>query len=160
MENYFINEYNSYVGHKNSNGYNMTLGGDGGDTSSSPKYKSGIIRRGNSDWRLKCSISKLGRNLRPQTKEHIQNRVLSRSGKPNIKRLTKEQCVNMARDGDTNGHAKQWCFMSPFNEKFIIQGQFQQFCKEHDLEYSGMKKIAKGGQAKKGKNLGWSVFEL
>lgn len=29
MENYFITEYMSFIGHDNSNGYNMTLGGDG-----------------------------------------------------------------------------------------------------------------------------------
>jgi hypothetical protein len=29
MENYFIIQYNSYIGHINSNGYNVTLGGQG-----------------------------------------------------------------------------------------------------------------------------------
>lgn len=29
MENYFITEYNSYIGHRNGHGYNVTLGGEG-----------------------------------------------------------------------------------------------------------------------------------
>ena len=43
MENYFILEYDSFF--KNKKGYNMTFGGDGGDTSASPAYIKSIANR-------------------------------------------------------------------------------------------------------------------
>lgn len=43
LEPYYIKEYNSFF--KNGLGYNMTHGGDGGDTSNSPKYKKSMKLR-------------------------------------------------------------------------------------------------------------------
>lgn len=43
MERYFISEYNSHC--KTGHGYNVTFGGDGGDTSYSPIYQAGMKRR-------------------------------------------------------------------------------------------------------------------
>ena len=43
MEGYFIKEYNSFF--EFGQGYNMTYGGNGGDTSASPNYIEGIKRR-------------------------------------------------------------------------------------------------------------------
>lgn len=59
MENYFILEYNSFF--KYGNGYNMTLGGDGGDTSASPNFIKALKNRDNSYQKNKGPISDIGR---------------------------------------------------------------------------------------------------
>ena len=160
MENYFIVEYDSYIGSKNHNGYNMTLGGDGGDTSHSPNFKRGIQQRYNGTWLLNVGRGKRGMKYGPQSKEHIQKRTSKRIGQTRINEMTTEQRLNMARPCSLNGHSKTWRFISPSGETFNVNGQFRQFCEDHNLEYSGMKKVASGNPAKKGKNLGWSMFQL
>jgi group I intron endonuclease len=59
MENYFIIEYNSFF--KSGKGYNMTLGGDGGDTSSSPNYIIALKNRDNSYQKNKGPISDISK---------------------------------------------------------------------------------------------------
>jgi group I intron endonuclease len=78
MENYFINEYDSF-----HNGYNSTFGGDG---------CFGRVRT--SEERLKQSIKTKGKP-KPQTKEHIRKRTESRvinfkSGITPIPKLSEE----------------------------------------------------------------------
>jgi hypothetical protein len=43
LERFFIGDRNSHA--VSGHGYNLTLGGDGGDTSQSPNYKAGIAKR-------------------------------------------------------------------------------------------------------------------
>ena len=66
METYFINDYNSM-----KNGYNSTLGGDGT-----------LGRKRTKEERLKQSISTKGKP-RPQSPEHIKNRIESLKKNPN-----------------------------------------------------------------------------
>jgi group I intron endonuclease len=61
MENYFINEYDSF-----HNGYNSTLGGDGT-----------LGRKRTLEERIKQSISTKGKP-KPQTAEHVKNRINSK----------------------------------------------------------------------------------
>ena len=64
MERYYIKEYNSYIGFKDSNGYNMTLGGEGNTGPKSEEHK------------RKISLSKTGKK---RTEEEKRNISLSRS---------------------------------------------------------------------------------
>ena len=48
LECHFISQFDSFC--HSGKGYNLTFGGDGGDTSSSPKYQAGIARR-NLKWK-------------------------------------------------------------------------------------------------------------
>jgi group I intron endonuclease len=67
MENYFILEYNSFF--KYENGYNMTLGGDGGNTSLSPNYINGMKQRDNSYQQNRGPVSNLGKSNMSKAKK-------------------------------------------------------------------------------------------
>lgn len=75
MENYFITEYNSLA-----HGYNMTNGGEGGDTSASPTYKLGIANRDNSYLKNNTTFIR-GVKQGPQSESHKKNRALAATGK-------------------------------------------------------------------------------
>lgn len=67
MEKFFIEEYKTYVGFDDCNGYNMTLGGDGGLGNHKPKTK---------EHRERISQSHKGKKL---SQEHILNAAQARS---------------------------------------------------------------------------------
>lgn len=63
--------------------------------------------------------------------------------------------------GEKNGMSKKWKFISPSQEIFYVTGNFIKFCREHNLECSGMRKIADTKlPAKWGKNAGWFILRL
>ncbi len=79
-EKYYIDKYRTYVGFKDSNGYNATLGGDG---------CFGVIR--SKEARLKCSISQMGE----------KNHMYGKKASPETRKLLSEQ-----RKGGNNSSAK------------------------------------------------------
>jgi group I intron endonuclease len=70
MENYFINEYRSYVGFQDCNGYNLTLGGDGS-----------LGRQESEETRKKKSLSKKGKRRPPISQEQKEKISLAKKGK-------------------------------------------------------------------------------
>lgn len=72
-EIYWINELNSLV----PNGYNLTKGGTGGDTSTSENYKNGILSRPSTKGERNPNFGKLGANSpnfgKKRTKAQLKN---------------------------------------------------------------------------------------
>jgi hypothetical protein len=118
--------------------HNMTNGGDGGDTSDSPKYKEGIKQRN-----------------------------FKGSNNPNFGKKQSQKTIELIRKnqpsscGANNGMAKTWKIISPTGKNYIINGTLQKFCTEHGLSHSGMIVIADTGiMSTKGKNVGWFITRL
>lgn len=93
-EKYYIEKYKTYVGFKNSNGYNSTLGGDG---------CFGAIR--SKETRLKCSLSQMGeKNHRYGKKASTETREMlskQRKGKNNSSAkivIYKDEIYGCAKD--------------------------------------------------------------
>jgi len=74
MENYFINEHRTFIGYTDSNGYNLTLGGEG------------VLGHKKSQKAINSQREKM--TGRKQTPEHIAHRVESARLHPNFGRST------------------------------------------------------------------------
>jgi group I intron endonuclease len=100
MENFFIEEYRTYIGFDDCNGYNMTLGGDGGLGSHRPKTK---------EHRERISQSHKGKKL---SQEHILNAAQARS----------KEYLMISPNGDTL-HIKnmsEYCRKNGLNQSHMI----------------------------------------
>jgi hypothetical protein len=79
------------------------------------------------------------------------------------KKQTEEWCKGLSErtQGNKNPRATKIQIVSPDNEIFICFGNFQLFCKEHDLPYSTMNHILhKTREFNKGKCVGWQADYL
>mgnify|MGYP001466607481 CR=1 FL=1 len=144
-ERYYISLYQSY-----ENGYNATKGGDGGDGG---KYER------TDDIKQKISLSLLGHK---RTEESKRKQGVSISGdkhplygkghrKDSIEKMSK------SKQGLNNPNGKRYKFTSPDGEDFIVEGRFNQFCKEHHLWHNAMTDVHRG---KKESHKGWKCFVM
>ena len=117
MECHFIKKYNSYIHLKNSNGYNMSLGGDGN-----------IGYRHHESTIKKIGDSNRGRPCPVWQKEHLRK---LNSGKP--------------QPPHRKSTAKTYEVTSPRGESLIITN-LTHFCQNNDLNTSAMCQVAKGAR--------------
>lgn len=163
--------------------YNITIGGYGGSRkgrvlSEKTKQKMSISRIGKSyiteNGRNKLKILHLGSVHSNETKFKLRKpkiitnedkEIRSNRMKQYLTNMTKEE--RMTRRNNSKGNAKQYKFISPTGEEFIIFGGFKNFCNEHNLSKSVLYKhmngkvttIPKYNHSIKSLNtIGWSVF--
>lgn len=126
--------------------YNMTLGGDGGDTSKwlTEYYTKHSIRmKGNNnpfygkthskETKEKISKAKKGKLLSKETKEKISNTLTGR--KMSLESIEKR----------TRSISKKWKIIYPDNKELIIFN-LSKFCRENNLDQRNMSKVAAGLQ--------------
>lgn len=113
MENFFITEYNSFIKYENSNGYNMSLGGDG---------------------RLGLKHSKKSIDLMKQNRSNIP---CPQWQKEHLSKLNKGKPYPL----DRKSTSKSYQMISPEN-KIVAIHNLTEFCKLHKLNAGAMCQVA------------------
>lgn len=149
METYFIKEYNSFALVENSNGYNLTLGGEG---------TPGIVK---SERSKKHHSEKMkGRKFTEEHKSNISNSLKG-------KKRTPEHCKNLSesqkgdknwqtkRMGELHPKSKKYIGVSPTGEVFSIFGM-REFCRKNNMNSGNAIQCARG---KKKSYKNWKFFD-
>ena len=109
MENHFITEHNTFVGFKNSNGYNMTLGGNGAlgrkDSKETRKKKSLALKGRKPDQKVYDAnyTPEIRKLLSVNASKRFKNQVpWNKGGK-----MIQTHCIHCDRYID-NGNYKRW----------------------------------------------------
>jgi hypothetical protein len=61
--------------------------------------------------------------------------------------------------GNKNPKSKTWIFIDPDLKEYIVEGQFHNFCYEHDLSPNTMRHLFDGA-IKQGHSKGWQIFQI
>lgn len=135
----FIEQYRSFVGFPNCNGYNRTLGGDGatvGDENVSKRLDvREKLRVASSKWqhsdetKRKISEIRTGQKASDETKEKIRLALIGRK-------------MPMGKD---HSMAVEYEIIFPDGRSEIIKG-LRAFCREHGLNQQLMRRVANGTQ--------------
>jgi group I intron endonuclease len=174
MESYFIQEYNSYVNYINSNGYNMTLGGEGV-----------LGLKKSKDSKLKTSIS-CGKIFKVWHKngqliedKHIKNFCIKNNlnygnfkrmidgqrfvygdyypydGEKSFKEVLNKYQEKIKKSMQIMGekHSKTYTLMSPEN-KLITFTNLAKFARDNNLNPQSLKQVAMGRLKS---NKGWTL---
>ena len=179
-EVYWIRFYNSIT----PNGYNITKGGqNAATTQGAVVYNNGkelkYVKKGEQppagfvkgaldlgvEWRRSCSKANKGINNVghvPWNKGKTKKDKIVQINAERSQKTTIEQGI---LKGENNPRALTYHVISPIGEDFIIIGGIKQFCKEHQLSYSMVKKYKNSGPCPYNKNnvseigkntVGWS----
>jgi group I intron endonuclease len=145
-EKYWIKTLNCIT----PNGYNITIGGVGGDIiSNNPNKK--IILKKQSEFMLKHNPFKNKKHTK-RTKEIMSRNHANVKGKNNPMYGKGYKLI-----GKKNGRAKHFIFYSPCGIKHNIIGEFQKFCKSQNIKWNTMYyQVLKGN---KNNYKGWKVYE-
>jgi hypothetical protein len=143
-ETYYINYYRTYVGFPDRNGYNMTLGGDGGDTISNHPNRHDIFEYHRS------RIGKLNPNFGMKHSDETR------------KKMSENHCRHSKGQ---HPRSKTYTIIDPAGTEFIIKGEFELFCKEHNISPRILRdNIGKGKIKYRHKdsirNNGWEVVSV
>lgn len=134
--------------------YNLTPGGDGGDTRSNNPNRSTIAKA--------CSKAMKKKWREPGYRERMSEMQSGENNGFYGKKHSDESKEKMRRSkighkiGADNSKAKKWIFTDPSGKKHIVIGEFGKFCDEHGLKRSTMRKVF-DGEIKQGHSKGWSV---
>jgi len=131
MENYFIQEYDSF-----KNGYNMTLGGDG--TLGHKKTKKSKQKMKN-NWKNKNHFFNS-----QQFKDAVSQSTKKAMARPEVK---EKQAYNRSFD---------WKITNKEGQIFFIRN-LTQFCKDNNLSQGNMTEVSKG---KRTHHKGWTCHKL
>lgn len=140
-EKYWISYYETL-----QQGYNMTLGGDGGDTSFSEKYIEYMEKRGE---QISGENNPFyGKKHKEETKKIISEKMKGRTHKKETKEILsiKNTGKKMSEESIKKGIEKRsetWRITTPYNEIIIIKN-LSKFCKENGLDQRNMSKVAAG----------------
>ena len=173
-EIFWINKLNT----KHPRGYNLTDGGEG-SINLIQEIRDKISFTLKKRFENKKNHPSTGRKRSEESKEKQRNAMLGK-GHPQ-KQETKEllsklnkgkhQYLNDLKTeewrkrqsnimkGENNSNAKEFIFISPTNEEYIIKGKFKIFCKDNNLGFHSMIKVLNEKQ-KKGHHKGWKVRYL
>lgn len=61
--------------------------------------------------------------------------------------------------GSKNPKSKTWIFIDPNQKEYIVEGQFHNFCYEHNLSPNTMRHLFDGA-IKQGHSKGWQIFQI
>lgn len=164
FEKIWIERLNSLI----PNGYNISTGGDGGDTISNNPNKESIMEKQTNTKKVNgVKGSMFGKNQSEETKLLISKKIkelyadgkikrnrMTADGKRRISEFMKLNCPTKTPDGriknsinntgikNPNSHIYE--FISPNNTKFEVNGNIKKFCLEHELSYKKIIKVHKG----------------
>ena len=105
-------------------------------------------------------------NHKKALKEYYETHISGNLGKkkPQIIEFAKKRYKmgigigGMEMNGKNNPRAIKWKFIDPNNKIFEVDGEFEKFCKDHNLSEPTFKKSLRTGKwSTYGKNLGWKV---
>lgn len=158
LEEKYIREFKS---HFTENGYNLTYGGDGGDTTSMHPKRKEII-----DKRRKSNSGENHFTSRMNKKEYI---IFSNKLKKNhfTKNLSKEELLEygrrMRKIGKEHPRAKRIVIIHPDGKKKFCFGDFKNYCEEigSSFLYKQLLDILhkkENGEIKKGKYKGFNAY--
>lgn len=174
MESFFIKKYNSHINFNNSNGYNMTLGGEGmlgfkhntNTKNKISKTSSKLFKVWfNDELIIKSNIKHfcLERNLNYDCfKKLISGKLLSYKGYypyANEKHFSQalinyEEKIKKSLSEMGNKHGKKYVLLSPFNERITVYN-LAKFARENDLNPQSLKQLAMGRIKS---NKGWRIL--
>lgn len=129
MENHFINEYRSFYGFSDCNGYNMTLGGEG--VLGLSGEKSPWFNRKHSEHTKKILSEKLkgkSHKVSDSTKQKLRSYMIGR-----IPTESERKKISIA-------NSKIYFFYNPQNVKIKITN-LKKFCEENNLSYGCMRQL-------------------
>lgn len=175
-ELYYINFYDTY-----KNGYNLTIGGEGGTTWVMPEdikkqYRERMLGHKLSDEvKKKISQSNRGRKWSKEAKENLSKKLKGRKGHT-ISNKAKEKMSKMRKgvprpkkvidkivetkkqnyNPKNHSTSKTFIFISPNGKEYSVTGGFKAFCEEQNLSHWGMRNIIKTGKIVPGCKK-WSV---
>ena len=132
-EIYYIQYYDSFT-----NGYNMTLGGDGGGTC-------GLYKR-TDEIKNKISKALLGHKRSEESKQK-QAKTISGENHHLYKVGHKTESIEKMRQnskGVRNGRSQKWIFTSPEGVIYEFIGGYFRFLKEHKLPRWSIDKVVDG----------------
>ncbi len=167
-ERYWIKELNSII----PNGYNICLGGEGGDTISNNPNKKDIIEKQKNTIKLNgknkgINNHMFGKHQSDEAKRKTSEKVkelyklgkieryrMTDEGKKKISIYMTENCPTKTPEGRIKNHlnnlgvknpnANVYEFLSPDGIKFEVIGNIKNFCKEHNLHYRKIIKVHRG----------------
>jgi hypothetical protein len=178
MENFFIKQFNSHIYFENSNGYNMTLGGDGVlglkkndetkklhslKSSKTYKfwYKSNIIEVTN--LKKYCVENKISENGLHRITRKNSNRFKYKEyypydGETSFDQVMKKYELKIKTSLNVMGekHSKEYSMIAP-NGDLIKFKNLAKFARENNLNPQSLKQVAMG---KIKSNKGWSLPKI
>lgn len=165
-EKFYIKKYKTL-----DEGYNLTIGGDGGVTWNVPedvrkKYSERMKTfKHTEESKLKISKANKGRKWSEEAKKKLSQKLKGR--KPPIISDEAKKKLSNAKKGiprpkdvvdrmvetrkqnykpENHGSSKKFIFISPTGEEYEVFGRFQKFCKENNLSIWGMRNYLKTGK--------------
>jgi len=121
-----------------------------------PRWKTGEIVSTSLGWkdpeqtRRNKSLAHRGKNNNMWGKTHTKE----------ARRKIRENRI-YDTDGKKNPNAKKWKIVSPANEVFIVEGEFEKFCYERDIAPCVLANSAKKNRkVVRGKAAGWQAFYI
>ena len=146
-ERQYIKDYDSY-----GQGYNATLGGDGGGETNGKYERTPEIRQ-------RTALSLLG-HKRSEESRQKQSQSIRGENHPLFNIGHKPESIEKmrrAKTGISNPMAKRYKFISPEGFEFIVEGGFDQFCLKHHLWHNAMTLVHRGI---KDNHKGWKCEEI
>lgn len=142
MEFHYIKQYHSY---KTENGYNMSLGGEGGDNYTYNPNKEKIIQNIKNNWKIN-GHPWTGRKHTEESKEKMSKSHKGLKHSEDTKEKFSEIRKNMV--GEKNALSKKWKIIFPDGKEKIITS-LRNFCNTFEkikLDFAAMHRTANGKQ--------------
>ena len=123
MEPFFIKEYNSYVGFKNHNGYNMTIGGDGCP---------GMIHSVKTKQKHRVITSKYHKNLTTEER----NKRSKNCSYGQLERYKLKSDSEITKSKKKKAHQGKYVIISPEGSKYFAENGLKEFGEKNNLGIS------------------------
>lgn len=95
----------------------------------------------------------VGDKISKSKKENLKKQKESKSGYRYDPKYAKQRS-SMSK-GASNGNAKRFIITAPTNEKFEVVGGFKKFCKDNNLDYSGIRRRMENNMCQ---YKGWNII--
>lgn len=153
MEPYFIKENKSYINQVDSNGYNMTFGGEGSlgvRHTEETKHKMSLSHLGKkyNMTNVGEKHSRYGKSLSEEIKRKISNSKSGKKMSEEHKQKLRQARIGRKQTEHQKNRAKEvfecaWLLTDPNNEVMNIVN-LKKFCQENGLDQGNMVKVSKG----------------
>lgn len=157
---YHFRTFGSDGKHQNTiYGYNLTKGGDGGDTFTGNPNKEEIRKKWQNRIQSESSNNKRSENAKINSNYGMKNKHHSEETKQILSKINSKtfsekfgpekakiisQQFSIARKNKNNPNAKKYIVITPEGEKIFLWGAFTNFCKENHLKQSKMYDVSLG----------------